>query len=77
MKLGQLYKVMYLLCKKDEIKTAYFVGTCIDKKRQNYKLTSLLKKEKITLSFSLKNPLITKIINYNRYRKQIKLKKIS
>lgn len=77
MKLGQLYRVNYLLCKNDEVKVAYFLGICVDKKQQTCKLTNLLKKEKITLSFNLKNPLLIKIINYNKYRKKIKLKKIS
>lgn len=60
-KIGYIYRIEYLLCKEDEIKKTYFLGLCIDKKKNKTKLASKLKKENVYFNFENNNPIIFKI----------------
>ena len=71
-KLGNFFKVEYILCKPDEIKKCYFYGLCINKKRNRYTLINKLKKERLVFKFLNNNPLIIKISQQTKRINKIK-----
>lgn len=76
-KLGNTYLIKYNLCKKDEIKECYFSGLCVNKSTKELKLRNKVKKELLTFSAKINNPLINAITILKISQKKNKLKKIN
>jgi len=72
LKLGNFYKVEYILCKQDEVKKCYFYGLCIDNNKTKSTLVTKLKREHIVFKYLQNNPLILQISSTEKRKKNIK-----